>query len=105
MRTARSRHLVSGVMIGLTYIAAGLATLPLLLILLHLINKGASSLSIDFFTHMPRPVGEAGGGMANAIGGTLVRFSRWCSREGAEPTVLGPSSALGPWRVLVLGTW
>lgn len=72
MRTARSRHLVSGVMIGLTYIAAGLATLPLLLILLHLINKGASSLSIDFFTHMPRPVGEAGGGMANAIVGTLV---------------------------------
>jgi phosphate transport system permease protein len=59
-------------MIGLTYIAAGLATLPLLLILLHLINKGASSLSIDFFTHMPRPVGEAGGGMANAIVGTLV---------------------------------
>lgn len=72
MRTARRRHLVSGVMIGLTYIAAGLATLPLLLILLHLINKGASSLSIDFFTHMPRPVGEAGGGMANAIVGTLV---------------------------------
>ena len=72
MRTARSRHLVSGVMIGLTYIAAGLATLPLLLILLHLINKGASSLSIEFFTHMPRPVGEAGGGMANAIVGTLV---------------------------------
>lgn len=72
MRTARSRHLVSGVMIGLTYIAAGLATLPLLLILVHLINKGASSLSIDFFTHMPRPVGEAGGGMANAIVGTLV---------------------------------
>ncbi|HEX6626959.1 MAG TPA: phosphate ABC transporter permease PstA [Gemmatimonadaceae bacterium] len=72
MRTARSRHVVSGVMIGLTYLAAGLATLPLLLILVHLINKGASSLSIDFFTHMPRPVGEAGGGMANAIVGTLV---------------------------------
>ena len=72
MRTARTRHIVSGAMIGLTYIAAGLATLPLLLILLHLINKGASSLSIDFFTHMPRPVGEAGGGMANAIVGTLV---------------------------------
>ncbi|HJP84755.1 MAG TPA: phosphate ABC transporter permease PstA [Gemmatimonadaceae bacterium] len=72
MKTARSRHMVSGTMIGLTYIAAALATLPLLLILLHLIEKGASSLSFDFFTHMPKPVGEAGGGMANAIVGTLV---------------------------------
>lgn len=72
MRTARNRHFVSGGMIGLTYLAAALATLPLLLILLHLVKKGASSLSLDFFTHMPQPVGEAGGGMANAIVGTLV---------------------------------
>lgn len=72
MRTARSRHLVSGTMIGLTYLAAVLATLPLLLILVHLLTKGASSLSLAFFTHMPRPVGEPGGGMANAIVGTLV---------------------------------
>ena len=72
MRTIRSRHLVSGGMIGLTYVAAVLATLPLLLILWHLLQKGASSLSLAFFTHMPKPVGEPGGGMANAIVGTLV---------------------------------
>ncbi len=72
VRTARGRHLLSGGMIGLTYLAAILATLPLLLILLHLLRKGATSLSLSFFTHMPRPVGEAGGGMANAIVGTLV---------------------------------
>jgi phosphate transport system permease protein len=72
MRTARSRHIVSGGMIGLTYLAAVLATLPLLLILGHLLTKGASSLSLAFFTHMPRPVGEPGGGMANAIVGTLI---------------------------------
>lgn len=72
MKTARSRHLLSGGMIGLTYLAAVLATLPLLLILMHLLRKGASSLSLAFFTHMPRPVGEPGGGMANAIVGTLV---------------------------------
>ena len=72
MKTARRRHFISGAMIGLTYIAAALATLPLLLILLHLIDKGASSLSVHFFTRMPKPVGEAGGGMANAIVGTLV---------------------------------
>ena len=72
MKTARTRHVVSGVMIGLTYLAAILATLPLVLILVHLIAKGASSLSLAFFTHMPRPVGESGGGMANAIVGTLI---------------------------------
>jgi phosphate transport system permease protein len=72
MTTARNRHIVSGVMIGLTYLAAVLATLPLVLILFHLLEKGASSLSMSFFTHMPRPVGEPGGGMANAIVGTLV---------------------------------
>ena len=72
MRTARNRHLVSGAMIGLTYLAATLATLPLLFILFHLIVTGASSISLDFFTHMPRPVGETGGGMANAIVGTLI---------------------------------
>jgi len=72
MRTARSRHLLSGGMIGITYLAAILATLPLLLILAHLLRKGASSLSLAFFTHMPGPVGQPGGGMANAIVGTLV---------------------------------
>ena len=63
---------MSGAMIGLTYLSAALATLPLVLILTHLIAKGASSLSLAFFTHMPKPVGEAGGGMANAIVGTLI---------------------------------
>ena len=72
MRTIRSRHVVSGAMIGLTYLAAILATLPLVFILVHLVAKGASSLSVAFFTNMPRPVGESGGGMANAIVGTLV---------------------------------
>jgi phosphate transport system permease protein len=38
----------------------------------HIIAKGASSLSLAFFTHMPKPVGEVGGGMANAIVGTLI---------------------------------
>ena len=72
MRTIRSRHIVSGGMIGLTYLAAALATLPLVFILVHLVAKGASSLSLSFFTHMPRPVGEAGGGLANGIVGTLL---------------------------------
>jgi phosphate transport system permease protein len=73
------RHYVSGVMISLTCLAAVLATLPLLLILFHLLMKGASSISLDFFTNMPRPVGEPGGGMANAIVGTLIVIGIACA--------------------------
>jgi phosphate transport system permease protein len=72
MKNTTRRHIVSGVMITLTYAAALLATLPLLLILLHLGQKGASALSLSFFTQTPVPVGEPGGGMANAIAGTLI---------------------------------
>lgn len=78
MKTRRTRHLISGGMIGLTYLSAVLATLPLLLILWHLLKKGASSLSLAFFTNMPQPVGEAGGGMANAIVGTLTLIGIAC---------------------------
>ncbi|HEX6558622.1 MAG TPA: phosphate ABC transporter permease PstA [Longimicrobiales bacterium] len=70
-RLTRRRFVNSG-MQALTYLAAFLATLPLLLILGYLVYKGISSLSIDFFVHMPRPVGEPGGGMSNAIVGTLI---------------------------------
>jgi phosphate transport system permease protein len=70
--------MMSGGMIGLTYLSAVLATLPLLLILWHLVKKGASSLSLAFFTNMPQPVGEAGGGMANAIVGTLTLIGIAC---------------------------
>jgi phosphate transport system permease protein len=59
-------------MVGLTVLAAVLATLPLIFILALLITRGASSLSWDFFTAMPKPVGETGGGMANAMAGTLM---------------------------------
>ncbi len=66
------RRATSSLMVGLTYVAAALATLPLLLILFHIAKAGATSLSVDFFTKMPQPVGEVGGGMANAITGTLI---------------------------------
>ena len=56
----------------LTYTAAAVATLPLVAILGYLIIRGAGALSPAFFTNMPKPVGESGGGMANAIAGTLI---------------------------------
>ncbi len=45
---------------------------PLLAILGYLIYKGASSLNLAFFTQIPKPVGEEGGGMANSIVGSAV---------------------------------
>ena len=66
------RRGVSVVMVTLTCIAAAIAVVPLLVILAYLLRQGAGALSLDFFTSMPKPVGEEGGGMANAIVGTLM---------------------------------
>src|SRR5881275_1796703 len=72
VRTLKRRRIVSGIMLGVLICAAVLAVLPLIFIFGHLLELGISSLSFDFFTKMPKPVGEAGGGMANAIVGTLI---------------------------------
>jgi phosphate transport system permease protein len=45
---------------------------PLVAIFIYLVYKGASSLNLDFFIKVPKPVGEAGGGMANAIVGSGI---------------------------------
>lgn len=66
------RRLASNFMVGLMVVAVVLAVLPLFFILADLLIKGASSLSWDFFTKMPVPAGETGGGVANAIVGTLI---------------------------------
>lgn len=71
-RTIRRRRGVNIVMLGVTYAAALLATLPLAFILVHLVTRGASSINLDFFTKLPRPVGETGGGMLNSMVGTLI---------------------------------
>jgi phosphate transport system permease protein len=70
-RHTRWRKAKSDLMMGVTVLATVIALLPLFIILAYLVTKGASSLNLAFFTHMPAPVGEKGGGMANAIVGTL----------------------------------
>jgi phosphate transport system permease protein len=66
------RRWVSNFMVGLMVLAVVIAVLPLFFILLNLVVKGAGSLSLGFFTRMPVPAGETGGGVANAIVGTLM---------------------------------
>lgn len=73
--SSRNRRIKSGVMIVATSIAALIATAPLILILFHLVKAGAGAINLDFFTQTPAPVGQAGGGMANAIYGTLTLIS------------------------------
>jgi phosphate transport system permease protein len=68
----RRRRASSVIMLVLMGVAAVLTTLPLLFICWHLLRQGAASLDVDFFTRLPRPPGETGGGMANAIVGTLI---------------------------------
>ena len=66
------RKLVSSLFVGFCAGAVLLALIPLAMILFFVISHGVRALNLDFFTHMPTPVGEAGGGMANSIVGTLI---------------------------------
>ena len=52
--------------------AVVVALIPLGLVLFFVISRGLPALRPEFFTHMPKPVGEPGGGMANAMVGTLI---------------------------------
>ncbi len=63
-----SDHLVT----GLAVLSTILVIAPLVSILVYLLYKGASSLNLAFFTHVPAPVGENGGGMANSILGSGI---------------------------------
>jgi phosphate transport system permease protein len=66
MWRAASNHLAT----GLAILSTILVITPLVVIFIYLLYKGASSLNFAFFTKIPRPVGETGGGMANAIVGS-----------------------------------
>ena len=69
---ARIRTLSDGAATGLAVLATVLVVAPLVAIFAYLIYKGASSLSWAFFVETPKPVGEVGGGMANAILGSAI---------------------------------
>jgi phosphate transport system permease protein len=66
------RRLTNGLAIGLISSAALIVTVPLFLILGTVVYRGLPELNWAFLTQIPKPVGEAGGGMANAIGGSIA---------------------------------
>ena len=73
-RTSR-RKLLSALFVGFCALSVLIALVPLALILFFVITEGIQSLNLAFFINMPKPVGETGGGMANAIVGTLILTS------------------------------
>ncbi len=72
MANHRWRKFENGLMQVITCGCALLVITPLVLVFYHLLKEGFGSLNWAFFTQLPKPVGEVGGGMANAIVGTLV---------------------------------
>jgi phosphate transport system permease protein len=66
------RRLVNLCFIGLAGLASITVLVPLAAIFGYLIYKGVGALNLDFLTHTPRPIGESGGGMANAIVGSTI---------------------------------
>ena len=70
--TSLPRRLSNGLALGLITLAALIVTVPLFLILGTVVVRGVGGLNWAFFTQIPKPIGEAGGGMANAIVGSLM---------------------------------
>jgi phosphate transport system permease protein len=76
MKTRRSnnhgwRKFKSALASVIAFVSAVLVITPLGFVFFHLVVNGASSLNWDFFTKLPAPVGAVGGGMVNAIVGSL----------------------------------
>ena len=72
MSDTSRRKILSSVFVGACGLSILIALVPLAMILFFVVSQGFQALSWDFFTRLPRPVGESGGGMANSIIGTLL---------------------------------
>src|SRR4051812_46433028 len=71
MRDRWRRGLSQAVMV-FSGAAVVVALIPLAFILFYVVTRGITALNLNFFRHMPVPAGEAGGGMMNAIAGSLI---------------------------------
>lgn len=71
-RTSWTRRIVSHAAVGFCGFSVVVALMPVGLILFYVLRQGLPALNLAFFTRMPKPVGEVGGGMANAMMGTLI---------------------------------
>ncbi len=72
MTRTRWRKALSTAFVAFCGLSVLLALVPLAAVLFFVVVRGVGALNLDFFIRMPAPVGELGGGMANAIVGTLM---------------------------------
>jgi phosphate transport system permease protein len=72
MSRTTGRKALSSLFVGFCALSVLLALVPLAFVLFYVVSQGITALNLEFFTHMPKPVGEPGGGMANSIVGTLI---------------------------------
>jgi phosphate transport system permease protein len=70
--TFRKRKIKNYIMCTLLFLAAVIALIPLFSVFWYVMSRGIPALSWSFFTQLPQPVGETGGGMANSLVGTLI---------------------------------
>ena len=70
--TTRRRYLTNHLVTALSIASTVVVIAPLVAILVYLIYMGFNSLNLAFFTHIPAPVGQPGGGMANSIVGSGI---------------------------------
>jgi phosphate transport system permease protein len=73
--STRRRKIVSSLFVAFCAGSVLVALVPLALVLFFVVSQGIQSLNLNFFTHLPVPVGETGGGMANSIVGSLILVS------------------------------
>jgi phosphate transport system permease protein len=66
------RRITSDLFVAFCALSVLVALVPLAFVLFFVVSQGIQAVNFGFFTQMPRPVGEPGGGMANAIVGTLM---------------------------------
>lgn len=59
-------------MTTLSVMSVAMAVVPLFFVFFYTLSQGLGALNFEFFVHMPKPVGESGGGMANAFAGTGI---------------------------------
>ena len=72
MQNLSLRHLKNHTATAVMVLATLIVLTPLCLIFVHILKMGFSSLSLDFFTQIPKPTGESGGGMANGLFGSAL---------------------------------
>jgi phosphate transport system permease protein len=72
MNSMVARSIKNAGMMFLMGVATLLVLTPLILIFIHIVKEGAGSINLDFFTQIPNPPGESGGGMANGLVGSAI---------------------------------